>query len=261
MFIRISANIVHAFTDSIRGGNPAAVIQLNTWLKDEDLQALAAATEQPVTAFILQSNPQYWQIRWFSQLTEINLCGHGTLAAAHVLFNKEDSQQAIRFSNQHGELTVLRSPQGYSISMPKWQSTEIEDPVGLSEIIGGSFEFHRTRDLIVVLTSEAEVRSFNPDFEAIRALGDFHGVLVTARGDKTDYVLRFFVPKIGINEDPATGSAQCSLAPFWANRLGKHHLTAKQLSKRGGKFAIDALDDRLLVHAPAVSVDSITINL
>lgn len=234
--------LVHAFSSATCAGNPAAVVLFDTFAPTTLLQQLAAATGQPVTVMLCPAHNGY-HIRWFSSSTEINLCGHGTLAAAAVLFNQQkNSNQGneLAFYSPFGNITVAKQQQHFCLTLHTFalQAQALESLA--AGIIQGAIRAASSRDLILEFATAAEVTAYQPDFAAMSLL-PWHAVIVTAASAQGGYVFRYFAPKIGINEDPATGSAHCSLMPYWASRLGRGPIQARQLSATGGEFLLQLL--------------------
>lgn len=231
----ISIYQVDAFTDAVFSGNPAAVCSLSEWLDDEILLKIAEENNLSETAFFVKSGDHY-QLRWFTPAAEVDLCGHATLAAAHVLFKHlAFAGEVITFSTRSGELRVTRNgQQQYSIDFPMTLPTETPAPEALIKGLGVPVEKVLSAfDYLVVVKNEAVVRALKPNF-ALWSTLDLRGVIVTARGNGVDFVSRCFFPKLRVNEDPVTGSAHCELAPYWQQELNKDTLVAQQLSARSG---------------------------
>jgi predicted PhzF superfamily epimerase YddE/YHI9 len=229
---------VDAFTADIFSGNPAAVCLLERWPGDDLLQAIAAENNLSETAFLVCSATGF-DIRWFTPVTEVALCGHATLASAFVLFTcRQWPGPFVRFeTRQSGTLRVFRCGDLLEMDFPARPAHRRTVPPGLWEALGvlpGSV-FGSAEDLLVVLESEAAVRAVRPDFTALAKL-DCRGVIVTAPGERCDFVSRFFAPRVGVTEDPVTGSAHCVLVPYWAAILGRDTLQAQQVSARGGEL-------------------------
>lgn len=234
--------IVNAFTQTTFGGNPAAVMPLDDWLADATLLALAAQHNLSETAFIVPSAAGAFELRWFTPGAEVQLCGHATLASAHVLkahlgFEGDEVVFATRFS---GELRARYLDDGIELDFPSLYP-ESHDPepalvaaLGVPVVAAAIPAVHPWKALYEV-ESEAALRGIVPDFPAIAAAVD-HAVIVTAQGEQHDFVSRFFAPNLRVNEDPVTGSAHCVLTPYWANKLGSTELRAAQLSERGGEL-------------------------
>ena len=212
---------VDAFTGKLFGGNPAAVCPLESWLNDALMQNIAAENNLAETAFFVQKGDQF-EIRWFTPAAEINLCGHATLASGHVLFcHLGYKSETIRFISKSGELLVTKTDELITLNFPSAKPAPIAMPLGLAEALGAKpSEILKARDIFAVYKSADDILALRPNFDRLTGL-DFHGFIVTAPGNDCDFVSRFFAPKIGINEDPVTGSAHTSLIPFWTQRLGK----------------------------------------
>lgn len=251
----ISCYQVDAFTRTRFAGNPAAVCTLDRWLPDALLQVIAAENAVPETAFLVAKGDDY-HLRWFTPEVEVDLCGHATLAAAFVLFTRvHPGRRRVCFHSQSGPLIVTRDGDEYTLDFPSRPPVPSDIPAGLADAIGcAPREVLRARDHMLVLTSAAEVRALRPDMHALAALPDIFGVIVTAsgEGEGVDFVSRFFAPAQGIPEDPVTGSAHCTLAPYWAARLGKQQLTARQLSRRSGELRCTLVGDRVHLTGHAV---------
>ena len=232
-----------AFAEGPFTGNPAAVCVLDQWLPDALLQAIATELNLSETAFVRRGT-EHHDLRWFTPRCEVDLCGHATLAAAQVMFGLAPERKALHFATRSGALQVMRngSPDNASLNNSPlltldFQVQHCEPCTAPDALIQGLRRVpescYRGADWMAVLASEAEIRALAPDLQALEQL-DGRGVIVTAPGEHVDLVSRFFAPKIGIPEDPVTGSAHCSLVPYWAQRLGKQSLHAHQLSARGG---------------------------
>jgi PhzF family phenazine biosynthesis protein len=244
---------IDAFASRVFEGNPAAVCPLDAWLDDALLQAIAGENNLAETAFFV---PVEWgfHLRWFTPLTEVDLCGHATLATAHVLFELLDyPEQAIRFRTRSGELVVERRGELLSMDFPALPPAPCPPPDALIEGLGQvPIEVLRASDYIAVFESEAAVRSLSPDFAKLCEL-ELRGVSVTAPGDNVDFVSRFFAPIVGVPEDPVTGSAHCELTPYWSPRLGKKRMHARQISRRGGDVECELQGDRVVLMGRAVT--------
>ncbi|WP_338625897.1 PhzF family phenazine biosynthesis protein [Agarivorans sp. OAG1] len=247
--IEVTVSVVHAFTKKTDGGNPAAVIELDSWLSDISLQKLASTQPAPVSVFVVAIE-SHFEIRWFTQETEINLCGHGTIAAAGVLLHAY-SKGVVHFTSKYGCPVVKKSHGKLSLLFPQWAiQKQNHSFIQCSMNRLTPSEVYASRDLILVFESEQQVVEFQPDLDFIASL-EWHAVIATAPGNNSDYVLRYFVPKVGIDEDAATGSAQCSLAPFWARKLEKSEMVVYQLSKQGGEFKVELTADSINITASA----------
>jgi len=249
--VRIPIYQVDAFTDRVFGGNPAAVCPLEMWLSDAVLQSIAAENNLAETAFFIRRGTGF-DLRWFTPTVEVDLCGHATLASAHVLFECQAFDlPAILFNTKSGELRVSRKGNLLALDFPARPPAETNAPAALLEGLGGNPEaILASRDYMVVYRTEQEIRGLQPDFEKLKALDRF-AVIATAPGSDCDFVSRFFAPAQGIPEDPVTGSAHCTLVPYWAQRLGKTKLHARQISQRGGELFCELKGDRVEIAGHA----------
>lgn len=260
---------VDAFTSEIFKGNPAAVMPLESWLPDATLQALAAENNLAETAFFVRetsSDSADFHIRWFTPRIEVPLCGHATLASAWVIFNKLGwPEHAIRFQSKSGPLGVHKTPDDWLVlDSPNLHIEEQETPAIIFEALGGApaRAFHVPSDTndMIVLENEAAVRAAQPDLRILKQLGNM-GLIVTAPGDQADFVSRYFAPGSGIDEDPVTGSIHSALVPYWADRLGKTKLEARQLSARGGVLHCELKGDRVAIAGQAAFYMEGTVHL
>mgnify|MGYP001169333847 FL=1 len=246
---------VDAFTNRLFGGNPAAVVPLSEWLPDDVMCAIAAENNLSETAFFLPAGDGVadFHLRWFTPTVEVDLCGHATLASAFVLFSELAWQSdMLRFITASGLLSACRQGDGLiTLDFPARPGHEIDLPEGLESAVGQTvIDFRRAVMNMAVLQDEPAVHAVKPDLDYIRHLeGD--GLIITAAGDSCDCVSRYFAPNSGIDEDPVTGSAHCAIAPYWAEKLGKTSLTARQVSKRGGDVYCEVVDDRVLISGHA----------
>lgn len=246
---------VDAFAREIFEGNPAAVVPIDDWLPDETMQAIAMENQLSETAF-LRCSSKVFGLRWFTPTVEVDLCGHATLATAHVLFEEFDFQRdEVSFETRSGILSVRRDINGYAMDLPADPPHPAHGYEGLLRDILG-FEpiaiLQGKDDLVAILESEDQIRSLNPDFRQIAKL-PFRGLLVSAPGESFDFVSRCFFPQFGIDEDPVTGSAHATLTPYWAARLACHELRARQLTKRGGNLTCRFHKDRITLIGNAVT--------
>lgn len=243
---------VDAFTDRVFGGNPAAVCILEHWLADHVLQAIAAENNLSETAFLVEREGGYG-LRWFTPKAEIDLAGHPTLAAAKVVFDLlRPEWTQVRFQSPSGLLTVRREGRMLSMDFPARPGRPCVPPPALLVGLGARpREVLLARDHMAVFETEEEVRAIEPDLAALLKL-DSMGVIVTAPGRERDFVSRFFAPKVGIVEDPVTGSAHCTLVPYWSRRLGRQELTARQVSERVGELWCRDQGDRVILAGQAV---------
>ncbi len=230
---------VDAFAAKAFGGNPAAVCPLDAWLPDATLQQIAAENNLSETAFVVREGHGCWALRWFTPAVEVDLCGHATLASAWVLFNQlGESCDVLRFATRSGELRVRRNGDRLAMDFPLVDPEPVAMPDGLAEALGLAAPVqgvYKAVDYFVVVNDEDTIERLQPDFAALAAF-PVRGVAVTARGRDFDFVSRWFGPRVGVNEDPVTGSAHTSLAPLWARRLGKHALSAQQGGARKGQL-------------------------
>ena len=246
---------VDAFADALFAGNPAAVCPLESWLADETLQAIAAENNLSETAFYVKSGDTF-ALRWFTPKSEVEICGHATLAAGFVILSELEPERAeVRFQTRKvGELAVARAGDRFRLELPAQPPKKLPAPRGLTDALGvAPTEVLQATKMMAVLESATEVASIVPDLSWIKSL-ESYGLIVTAPGDEgsgVDFVSRYFAPYVGILEDPVTGSAHCVLAPYWAERLGKTNMEARQLSARGGALGVELRGDRvaLLGHA------------
>lgn len=243
---------VDAFTSQPFGGNPAAVVPLDAWLPDETMQSIALENNLSETAFFVRGQDGY-DIRWFTPTFEIDLCGHATLGSAHVLFNVLGiKDEVLRFHSKSGLLTVAREGERMVLDFPSRPAPSAEAPGGLFEAIGATpKEVYRARDYMLVYEEESVITGLEPDFSSLAKIRT-HAVIVTAPGETSDFVSRFFAPDAGINEDPVTGSSHCNLIPYWAEKLGKTEMFARQLSARGGEIWCELAGDRVKIGGNAV---------
>lgn len=252
---------IDAFSSRLFGGNPAAVVTLDRWLPDETLQAIAAENNLSETAFVVPREEPA-PLRWFTPIVEVDLCGHATLAAGHVLFAYHfPALRTLTFSTRSGLVSVSREGDRLSLDFPARPGTRIEVSDALASALGATpREAYRARDTLAVFETEAAIRELRPHFERIAALDTF-GVIASAPGVEVDFVSRFFGPRAGVPEDPVTGSAHCTLVPYWATRLGKRTLTARQLSRRLGELSCELRGERVAIGGRTVEYLRGTINV
>ncbi len=249
--MKIDIYQVDAFAEKAFEGNPAAICPLKEWIDDNILQKIAEENNLSETAFFVPDKKGI-KLRWFTPAEEVDLCGHATLAAAHVLYKHLGySESEIVFNTRSGELIVKKTTNGFSMDFPASILTKIQAPKSLAAGLGQEpKEVLSAFDYVVVLENEDEIINLNPDLSKWLDL-DLRGVVVTAPGNHVDFVSRCFFPKLRVNEDPVTGSAHCELAPFWGARLGLDTLIAKQLSKRTGVVECRLVDNRVLLSGNA----------
>ncbi|MDR4508012.1 MAG: PhzF family phenazine biosynthesis protein [Candidatus Brocadiaceae bacterium] len=243
---------IDAFTNKIFTGNPAAVCPLDEWLEDSLLLSIAQENNLSETAFFVQKQGLF-HIRWFTPLKEVDLCGHATLAAAYVIFHEiGHKENTILFHSKSGELSIKQNKDIFTLNFPSQPPTPCTPPDTLLEGLGVKPQaVLAANDYMAVYQNETEILDLQPDMEKLKNIA-LRGVIVTARGKSTDFVCRFFAPKLGINEDPVTGSAYCALAPYWAFQLKKQHLHSLQLSKRGGEISCSINGERTFISGKAV---------
>jgi len=244
---------VDAFTDNIFGGNAAAVCPLEVWLPDATMQAIAEENNLSETAFFVRAGDRF-EIRWFTPKIEIQLAGHPTLATAHVIFRHlGHDKPEIVFLSKSGELRAGRNGDIIQLDFPAYKATPVSAPKSLLKGLKAKpADILLGRDYLAVFRTEANVLAIDPDFGELAKL-DCLGIIVTAPGDRSDFVSRFFAPRAGILEDPVTGSAHTLLIPYWAKRLGKSVLHAYQVSKRRGEIFCEQRGDRVLIGGRAVT--------
>ena len=245
---------IDAFTSTVFRGNPACVCPVDKWPKDLLMQSMALENNVPETAFFQGGTGKY-KLRWFTPLQEVDLCGHATLAAAWVVFNvMEKKRDHVTFSSKSGPLHVTRADNGLlMLDFPARPGERVENPP--DDLLDGlgmlPREVWAARDYMCVYENEAQVRAIRPDMARLAKL-DKLGVIVTARGVQSDFVSRFFAPKAGIPEYPVTGSAHCTLIPYWAEKLGKQELHALQVSRRGGELFCMPRGERVTIAGHCV---------
>ncbi|MFC1490411.1 PhzF family phenazine biosynthesis protein [Candidatus Latescibacterota bacterium] len=254
--MKIPLYIVDAFTSTVFGGNPAAICVLDDWPDTVLLQNIAAENFLPETAFLVKREG-YYDLRWFTPVVEMDLCGHATLASAFVIFSYLDhSTDSVAFETKSGRLTVERSGHQLSMHLPSRKPDSIENAemsAILSDALGiAPVDLLAARDLLAVFESESQIRDMTPDMEKLKQIKDYFAVIVTAPGDMVDFVSRFFAPNAGIPEDPVTGSAHCTLIPYWVQRLGKSEMNARQLSARGGELFCEDRGEQVKISGEAV---------
>lgn len=243
---------IDAFTDSVFGGNPAAVCPLDAWLADGVMQAIAAENNLAETAFFV-ANDNGYDLRWFTPTLEVELCGHATLASAFLIFERfAPKAEILRFQTHSGELTVARQDGMLFLDFPSYPGTVVDCPVALTRGLGKVPQaVIEGPNYMAVFETEADIAALVPNMEVLATLHP-RGVIATAPGETADFVSRFFGPSFGVPEDPVTGSAHCMLTPYWARRLGKTRLDARQISARGGVLVCEHRGDRVGIGGQAV---------
>ncbi|WP_233518696.1 PhzF family phenazine biosynthesis protein [Pseudomonas synxantha] len=245
---------VDAFSETVFGGNPAAVLLLEDWLPDELMQSIANENNLAETAFVKPSG-DHWALRWFTPTVEVNFCGHATLATAHILITEFGVPGTLRFSTRVGDLNVQALGNEYLLDLPCIEpehSTELPPcivPLFLDNAVN---HFKNFENVFIQLASEQEVRTYQPDLNTLAQLGPV-GVVITATGETYDFISRYFAPGAGIPEDPVTGSIHATLVPYWAEKLGKRCLSAFQASSRGGILQCELQEDRVLIKGKAAT--------
>jgi len=246
---------IDAFTDKVFSGNPAAVCILDKWIDDKTMQNISAENNLAETAFVVKKNNDF-EIRWFTPSVEVDLCGHATLSAAYVLYKYYDykSDKINFYSKASGILSVIKNKNSLTLNFPTDTYEEVKIPQSLIDAFGiKPIEAYKGKtDYLVIFDNQNQIENLNPDFSLIATVGG-RGVIVSAKGTETDFVSRFFAPQSGINEDPVTGSAHTTLTPFWAKKLNKNVLSAKQLSKRQGYLKCKHLGNRVEITGKAVT--------
>jgi PhzF family phenazine biosynthesis protein len=244
---------IEAFTRERFKGNPAAVCPLDDWLDDDIMQKVAAENNLSETAFFVKTGDSY-ALRWFTPAAEVDLCGHATLAAAFVVFNfLELSLKEINFSTRSGTLTVKREADLLAMDFPSRPAAPCPSSQILADALGVVPEYlFLSRDYLAVYEKEETVAFLKPDMGLLARLDNCLGVIVTAPGRDVDFVSRFFAPRVGVPEDPVTGSSHCTLVPYWSSRLNKKSLHARQLSSRGGELFCEDMGDRVRIAGNAV---------
>ncbi|MGM1047345.1 MAG: PhzF family phenazine biosynthesis protein [Bacillota bacterium] len=245
--------VVDAFAEQVFEGNPAGICIMDQWISNDLMQKIAAENNLSETAFAVKEREHY-QLRWFTPAEEIDLCGHATLATAYIIANYyEPDADRFTFQTLSGELVVLKKGELYEMDFPSRMPEPFTLTQEMVEALGVTpVETYLSRDLMFVLEREEQVRNITPDFSKLKNLPDGIGASVTAKGTKFDFVSRSFFPKLNVNEDPVCGSAHCNFIPFWAGRLGKNELLARQLSSRGGTLHCRLEGDRVKISGTAV---------
>ncbi|MEH7118357.1 PhzF family phenazine biosynthesis protein [Neobacillus vireti] len=254
--------VVDAFADKVFEGNPAGVCVMEEWLPEYTMQNIAIENNLSETAFAVKEEDGY-RLRWFTPGGEINLCGHATLATAYVIMNFVETQlNTVLFNTMSGVLTVNKINGLYELDFPAAVSEELPVTKEMVDALGTTpLEVYLNRDLLLVLESEEIVKNLSPDFSKLAQLPEGLGVIVTAKGNTYDFVSRAFFPKLKVNEDPVCGSAHCCLVPFWAERLQKREMVARQLSSRGGTLYCKLEDTRVRMAGKAALYSIADINI
>lgn len=249
--MKIPYFVVDAFASKPFHGNPAGVCPLLKWLDDVTMQSIAAENNLSETAFFVPRGEDY-DLRWFTPATEVDLCGHATLASAFILFSELGAPgDVLRFHSKSGILIVTRNSDILTLDFPSRPPGPCVTPDVLIRALGKKpLEVLKARDYFCIFADEDDVRSLRPDFASLATLNQM--VIVTAPGGDCDFVSRFFAPNAGVPEDPVTGSAHCTLIPYWATRLGRTKLSARQVSGRGGELFCELAGERVHIGGKAV---------
>ena len=250
--MELSIYQIDTFTDKLFCGNPAAVCPLDKWLPDSLMQSIATENNLSETAFYTEEGNAF-HIRWFTPTTEVDLCGHATLATAYVLFHCLDyASNTIEFKSRSGTLKVSRNEDVITLNFPLQRPIPCETPSYLAQAFSSTIlASYKAEDYILLLKNEAEILNAEPDLERLKMI-DLRGVAITSQAKNCDFVTRFFAPKYGIDEDPVTGSAFTQLAPFWSEKLAQKKFSARQLSARGGRIICESIDNRVYISGQAV---------
>jgi predicted PhzF superfamily epimerase YddE/YHI9 len=245
---------IDAFTENRFAGNPAAVVPLDTWLPDALMQRIAFENGLAETAFFVPVSAARYHLRWFTPGAEVDLCGHATVATAFTLFTQLGfTGERITFDSRSGPLHVCRLPDGkIQLDFPSRPAVPMPPPAAIVQGLRAAPAYYaQAQANLAVFETAAEVRALRPDFATLASLEQY-GTIATSPGEDCDFVSRFFAPRVGVNEDPVTGSAHCVLTPYWAHRLGKNRLHARQLSARGGELWCELRGDRVNIAGHAV---------
>ncbi len=260
----IQSYIVDAFTPKAFGGNPAAVCLLEKEITEEKMQLIAAEFNLSETAFLFQIEDDSWSLRWFTPICEVNLCGHATLAAAHVLLNESKVRlDLLRFQTHSGELTARKIESGIELDFPLTPTSHINQTDFFHSVDQNFVSLHQAgEDLLLELATENQVKNYQPDLSAINQL-DCRGLIITGPSNGYDchFVSRFFAPRFGIDEDPVTGSAHCALIDFWSKKTGRDRFIAKQVSKRGGTLDIQLKGNRVALRGNNVTTANVQLRI
>lgn len=241
-----------AFAGKLFQGNPAAVCPLDEWLPKPLMQSIAAENNLAETAFYVKDGDEY-DLKWFTPVSEVDLCGHATLATAHILFNHEGyTGNEIIFRSNSGKLKVTRSSDLLTLDFPTDKIERVETPATIASALNVPVleTWKGKMDYMAVLASQSDLEKAQPDFRLIATLGT-RGLIITANGNEADFVSRYFAPQYGIDEDPVTGSAHTTLIPYWSKKLGKNEMSALQLSKRRGELQCKYLGERVEISGRA----------
>lgn len=245
--------VVDAFASEIFKGNPAGVCLLEDQLSNETMQNIAFENNLSETAFVIKKEPGHYDLKWFTPESEIDLCGHATMAAACIIANYVDPGiKLMSFDTLSGLLQVRTNDEYYELDFPSIMPKKIEISKEIKQLSTNISEAYLARDLIIILENQQQVSKYKPDFEKIRKLTVGKGLIITAIGDDCDFVSRCFYPGIGVDEDPVTGSAHANLIPLWAKKLAKKEFIARQLSKRQGDLRCELCNERVKIKGQAI---------
>ena len=257
--VELSMFQIDAFTDRVFSGNPAAVCPLDTWIPDDAMQAIAAENNLAETAFFASAedgrgaNGDSYDLRWFTPTVEVELCGHATLATAFLIFERFNRHaETLQFQTRSGVLSVARQDGKLFLDFPSYPGTTVDGPAALAAGLGAApVEVIEGPNYMAVFETEADIAALAPKLELLATLHP-RGVIATAPGDAVDFVSRYFAPSFGVPEDSVTGSAHCMLTPYWAKRLGRNKMNARQISARGGALVCEDRGDRVGIGGQAV---------
>lgn len=253
--MKIELYQIDAFTDKLFAGNPAAVCPLDEWLEDDVLQKIAIENNLAETAFFVKLETGNYHLRWFTPEIEMDLCGHATLASAYVLFEElAYPHDKIIFESKSGPLVVSKIDDYLQLDFPSRPPKRTELPAAIRQALNiQPREVWKARDYLLVYESEEDIKNLKPNIGLLDQVNiDPGGIIVTAKGEEVDFVSRFFTPQASVFEDPVTGSAHCTLVPFWADRLSRTNFHAIQISSRGGELFCDLRDDRVFIRGKAI---------
>jgi PhzF family phenazine biosynthesis protein len=262
--MKINLYQIDAFTDKLFAGNPAAVCPLDEWLEDEVLQKIAIENNLAETAFFVKLENDNYHLRWFTPEIEIDLCGHATLASAFVLFEElAYPYDKIIFESKSGLLSVSKTDDYLELDFPSRPPAQAELPVAISQALNiQPQEVWKARDYLLVYDSEEDIKNLKPNIGQLEQVNiDPGGIIVTAKGNEVDFVSRFFTPQASVFEDPVTGSAHCTLVPYWAKKLNKTGFHARQISPRGGELFCNLKGERVYIRGKAIKYLTGTIEI
>ena len=257
--MKIDIYFINAFTKQVNAGNPACVVPLKKWLPHSTMLAIAKENKVAETAFFIKKKNSLYELKWFTPDIEMDLCGHATLATAHHLFTTSNELKEIQFKTKSGVLKVSSSNGFYNMILPRREGKLAKLPIEIKNSLNIlPKEIYKSRDYLLVYNSQTEIKSISINRKIFDQINiNPGGVIVTAIGDNYDFVSRFFTPQATFLEDPVTGSAHCTLTPYWSKRLKKNKLKAAQLSERGGEiYCIDEVDS-VVISGKAVTCSQV----